>query len=111
MTAKRKIADFLCAFTAFAIVLLSIAALTGEVFFEDAVRWNGEEGVLSLFGTDFNFDKNVPKIMHRLVSFNDILFAKGFTGALQEAAEFFAQYIADGVSLAYRTARMAVGAE
>lgn len=111
MTVKRYLVDFLCAFAVFAIVLISIAALTGEGFFEDAVKWNGEEGTLSLFGTEISFDKRLPVIVRRLVSFNDVIFVKGTTGAIESVAEFFAQYASDIFMLAYRAARMAVGAE
>ena len=111
MTVKRYLVDFLCAFAVFAIVLLSIAALTGEGFFEDAVGWNEKEGILSLFGTEISFDKRLPDVLRKLLSFNDVIFVKGTSDAIAAVSEFFAQYASDTFMLAYRAARMAVGAE
>lgn len=111
MTAKRYLVDFLCAFAVFAIVLLSIAALTGESFFESAVGWNEKEGVLSLFGTELVFDRKIPEVLKRLVSFNDVVFGKGASNVIESAVDFFVQYVSDGITLAYHAARMAVGSE
>ena len=71
MGIKRKISDFVCAFMVFAIILLGVATLTGESFFEGAVVWDNKERALSLFGTRFVFDNNVAGISDVLVSFND----------------------------------------
>lgn len=111
MSVKRKMADFLCAFVTFAIVMLSIAALTGQSFFEGAVQWDGEEASLSLFGTEISFDKRFPDVLGRIISFNGIVFGNGILQTINSAAEFFAEYISDGISFAYHIARMAVGAE
>ncbi|MBQ7400110.1 MAG: hypothetical protein IJW06_06610 [Clostridia bacterium] len=111
MLTKRKIVDFICAFAAFSIVLLSIAALTGESFFEGAVSWERESASLSLFGTRFAFDKRIPQSLYRLVSFNDVLFGKGAVEIIGSAINFFATYVSEGASVAFHVARMAVGAQ
>lgn len=111
MPSKRSVVNFLCAFAAFSVVLLNIALLTGQSFFEDAVEWNGQERVLSLFGTEFVFDENVPRVAERLISFNDVLFGEGFSAGVTEIAACAADYVIDGLSVAYHLAGEAVGAE
>lgn len=111
LSLKRKLYDFLCAFVAFSIVLLSIAALTGESFFEGSVSWSEKEAKLSLFGSDFTFDKDLPKVLGRLFSFNDVVLGDGASHVIRSAAGFLAGYVSDGISIAYHVARMAVGAE
>ena len=111
MPSKRSVANFLCAFAAFSVILLNIALLTGQSFFEDAVKWNGQERVLSLFGTEFVFDENIPKMAKRLIDFNDVLFGEGFSDGVTENAACAADYVIDGLSVAYYLAGEAVGAE
>ena len=109
MTAKRKALDFIWAFVAVCIVFAGIALLTGQSFFEDCVEWNGEEGILRLFGTELAIDRSVCVTVNRLYSFNDVLFGRGFANATGKALDFFADYIRDGVSVIYFFAQMAVG--
>ena len=111
METKRKLLDFVCAFLVFAIILLSIATLTGESFFDGAVGWDGEEAVLSLFGTRFEFDKNVIPMLCVVADFNDEIFVGGFSDVLKKTGNFFAQYVSDGISLFYHISKVAVGAE
>ena len=108
MKIRRKISDFVCAFFVFVIILLSIVSLTGESFFEGTVEWDREEAVLSVLGTEFAFDRNFPSAAKRFLSFNDILFGKGFSKGVACAAEFVADYVADGLSLAYCAAKIAI---
>ena len=107
MTVKRKIADFVCAFLAFSVVLVSITVLTGESFFEGAVVYT-DTGI-TVFGTEFVFDKELTVLLERLLHFNDVIFGKGFAGILSEICGFFVQYIKDGILIAYSLARWAVG--
>lgn len=95
----------------FAIILLGVATLTGESFFEGAVVWDNKEKALSLFGTRFVFDNNVAGLSDVLVSFNDKIFINGASDALKKAGDFLAEYVSDMVSLFYHISKVAVGAE
>ncbi len=107
---KRKTADFVCAFLVFLIILLSIVLLTGESFFEGAAIWDKKEGVLTLFGTEFVLDKKLAPTAQKLLSFNDVVFVRGFSDVVSNILVFFAEYAADAVSLVYNLAKTAVGA-
>lgn len=109
MTVKRKVVDLICSFLVFAIVLVSIAALTGESFFEGAVEWNGDEASLSVFGTEFLFDKNLLSVGDTLLHFNDIAFGREFSRAVKCILGFVTEYAGDGISVAYGIARDLVG--
>ena len=111
MTAKRKIWDFVCAFTGFAIVLVSIAMLAGESFFEDAVSWKQNEGVLILFGNSFVLDTSIGEIMSGLLSFYDRLFGRDICRIIQDVAAYITNYIKDGLLICYNVASMLAGAK
>lgn len=107
MSVKRKTADFLCAFLAFSIVLVSMALLAGESFFEGSVVLSGES--LVLFGTEFTLDRELLSVLERLLRFNDVIFGDGFSDMLMRAGTFLAELVRDGALIAYSAARWAVG--
>lgn len=107
MSVKRKIADFLCAFAAFSVVLVSIAVLTGESFFEGAVV--PKENGVALFGTEFVFDNELLLSLEKLLCFNDVIFFDGFAQILRDIGVFFTRYVMDCLCLAYSAARWVVG--
>ncbi len=107
MSVKRNIADFICAFAAFSVVLVSIAVLAGESFFEGAVVLTDNGAVI--FGTEFVVDKELLSSLERLLYFNDVIFGDGFSNSLIKAGSFFLKYVRDFLCLAYGAARWAVG--
>ncbi len=107
MSAKRNVADFICAFAVFSVVLVSIAVLAGESFFEGAVVLTDNGAVV--FGTEFVVDKELLSSLEGLLYFNDALFGDGFSRNLIKAGSFFLTYVGDFLCLAYGAARWAVG--
>lgn len=107
MSAKRNIADFLCAFAVFSVVLVSIAVLAGESFFEGAVVLTDNGAVI--FGTEFVVNKELLSSLERLLYFNDAVFGNGFARCLIKAGSFLLAYVKDFLCLAYGAARWAVG--
>lgn len=107
---KRSLADFICAFVIFAILLVGIALVTGEDFAQNAVMWKEESKTLSLFGTEISFDTEFADVPVTLLKFNDSIFGKGFSKGLLSSFEFVRGYIGDFLNLSYGMARRAVGA-
>jgi len=107
MSVKRNISDCICAFVVFSVVLLSIAVLAGESFFEGAIVLTGNGAVI--FGTEFVVDKALLSSLEKLLCFNDVLFGDGFARCLIKTGSFFLTYVKDFLYLAYGAARWAVG--
>ena len=76
--------DFLCAFFIFAILLASISVISDKAFFENAFLWDGKSRTLSLFGFKTTVSRKVPYVIDTLLSFNNLLFGKGFSSLIKQ---------------------------
>lgn len=108
---KKKIADFICAFAIFTILLFFIAAVTQLDSFDNSFIWDRENLSLSAFGTTVRIDKRTPYVLDRLLAFNDLYFGEGFSDAVKNAGKEIVCIISDTTRLCFEFTRNVVGAK
>ncbi|MBE6681550.1 MAG: hypothetical protein E7600_04600 [Ruminococcaceae bacterium] len=108
---KKKLADFICAFAIFTILLFFIAAVTQLDSFDNSFFWDRENLSLSAFGTTIRIDKRIPYVFDRLLSFNDLYFGKGFSEVVKNTGKELGCFISDAVRLCFEFTKDVVGAK
>ena len=107
---KRYVADFLCAFVIAVVLFVCLGLLTNEGFLGDAFVWDENNYTLGVFGSQLGFDRRIFAVLERLLEFNDVVFGKGFSSAINGCTEFVVDYVKTLFAFLVTVGRKLVGA-